>query len=84
MTQEGFFAQFTERLAELRPCQQFAAPEPNTDLWASGYLDSLAMLEIVTLLEDVVGREIELDGDFLSRFTTMESIYEAYVAPVRA
>ena len=76
---QGFYDAFVERLREIKPYPGMPDPRPTTHLWNSGYLDSLAMLAIVSFLEDLSGHELDLSGDFLRAFTTMEGIYDSYV-----
>jgi hypothetical protein len=42
------------------------------------------MLEVIYFLEEQLGCEIDLVGDFLPNFFTLKSIYDAYVAPSEA
>lgn len=79
--QEEFYASVTALLRDLKPERDVPDPEPDTHLWAEGYLDSLGMLELIYLLEERLGREIELAGDFLPTFFTLRGIYETYVSP---
>jgi acyl carrier protein len=75
---ERFYASVTELLRELKPERDVPDPGPDTHLWVEGYLDSLGMLELIYFLEEQLGREIELAGDFLPSFFTLRSIYETY------
>jgi acyl carrier protein len=77
---QEFYRVFSEFLIKLPSGHELPSPDPETHLWMAGYLDSLAMLEVVSFLEDLAGREIELRGDFLPNFFTMRSIYDSYVA----
>ncbi|MEH0822388.1 MULTISPECIES: acyl carrier protein [unclassified Micromonospora] len=78
-TQERFYADLTALLRELKPGEVMPDPDPDTHLWANGYLDSVGLLEVIYFLEDRMGREIELIGDFLPHFFTLESIWRTYV-----
>ena len=77
---EEFYASVTVLLRDLKPERDVPDPGPETHLWAEGYLDSLGMLELIYFLEEQLGGEIELAGDFLPTFFTLKSIYETYVA----
>ncbi|WP_433528495.1 hypothetical protein ACQPYA_19305 [Micromonospora sp. CA-263727] len=79
MTDEVFYGKFTALLQEIRPALSFAELTPDTHLWVAGYLDSLAMLEVIFFLEETLGKELDLNGDFLPTFYTMRSIYEHHV-----
>lgn len=82
-TREEFYADLTALLLELKPDGTLPDPAPDTHLWSAGYLDSVGLLEIIYFLEDRTGREIELTGDFLSTFFTLENIWRTYVEPSR-
>jgi acyl carrier protein len=83
-SREEFYAELTSLLHELRPGRSLPDPQPETHLWADGYVDSLGMLEIIYFLEDRLGCEIDLTGDFLPNFFTLKSIYDTYVTPAGA
>jgi acyl carrier protein len=78
---EEFYASVTALLRDLKPERDVPDPAPDTHLWAEGYLDSLGMLELIYFLEERLGGEIELSGDFLPTFFTLRSIYETYALP---
>lgn len=78
---ERFYSDLTLLLRDLKPGRDLSGVTPETHLWAEGYLDSLGMLEVIYFLEDQLGCEIDLVGDFLPNFFTLKSIYDAYVAP---
>ena len=80
MSQEEFFKQCVNLLQQLTPERDFADLRPDTHLWIDGYLDSLALLDVITFVEELVGEEIVLDGNFLPTFFTIENIYSNYVA----
>lgn len=80
MTDEEFYSKFIALLQEIRPMRGLEELRPDTHLWATGYLDSLAMLEVIFFLEEILGRELNLSGDFLPTFYTMRSIYERHVS----
>jgi acyl carrier protein len=81
---EKFFAEATAVMRELKPDAPWEDLRPDTHLWAEGYLDSVGMLEVIYFLEEQLGRPIELLGDFLPNFFTLQAIYDAYAAPVAA
>lgn len=81
MPREKFYSDLTSLLHDLKPDRDLSGLTPETHLWADGYLDSLGMLEVIYFLEERLGCEIDLVGDFLPNFFTLESIYDAYVAP---
>lgn len=81
MTVEEFFEKVKRFLAELDPGLDLDALTPQTHLWEMGYLDSFAMLNVVSFIEDETGRQVTLDPDALPNFFTVERMYEAYVEP---
>ena len=78
---DEFFAALVVFLRTLKP-EIETVPEPTTHLWAEGYIDSLGMLELVFFLEEMLGSQIPLEGDFLPTFFTMDAIYATYIAQV--
>jgi len=77
MERQAFYDAVTSLLLDLRP--DMGRPNADTHLWADGYLDSFAMVTVLSRLEDLVGHEIELGPDALPSFFTMERMYETYV-----
>jgi D-alanine--poly(phosphoribitol) ligase subunit 2 len=51
-------------------------PAANTDLIASGLLDSLALVTLITALEEAFACELPLDDFDLERFRSVERIAE--------
>jgi acyl carrier protein len=78
---EGFFADVTALLRELKPDAPWERLLPDTHLWVEGYLDSIGLLEVIYLLEERLGRAIELTGEFLPNFYTLQALYQAYAEP---
>ena len=78
MEREKFYEAFSRLLVELRP--EYEKPSADAHLWADGYLDSFAMVQVLQWLEELVGQELELGADALPNFFTMERIYDIYVA----
>ncbi|MEU2234633.1 MULTISPECIES: hypothetical protein [Streptomyces] len=79
MTRDEFYARFTALLQEVKPFEG-PDPEPTSRLWEEGYVDSLALLDIVSFLEDLAGHEIDLSGDAITHFYTMRAMYDGYLA----
>lgn len=79
---DAFFAEATAVMRELKPDAPWEHLQPDSHLWADGFLDSIGMLEVIYFLEERLGRPIELLGDFLPNFFTLQAIYDAYAAPV--
>lgn len=84
MSRAEFYRLFCDLLHSLKPVAEQPDPDPDTHLWRAGYLDSVGMLEAVAFVEELIGRQIELDRNFLSKFFTMRDIYESFIAPVSA
>ena len=75
---DRFVEKFRAFLAEFNPSLDLEDLTPETHLWAEGYLDSFAMLNVVAFIEDETGREVALNPDTLPNFFTIERIYRAY------
>jgi hypothetical protein len=80
VAREEFYDRFTALLQELSPGRDFKDLQPDSHLWMGGYVDSVAMLDIITFVEELIGDDLDLDGEFLRNFSSMEGIYEAYIA----
>jgi acyl carrier protein len=76
----AFYDRLRAFLAEHRPDLPGDDIEPGTQLWDAGYLDSFALIETISLLEEIVGRPIEISADDLPSFFTMKDMYLAFVA----
>ena len=79
MTEEAFYEQVGAFLAGQRPDLD-GAIEPDTQLWEAGYLDSFALIETITYLEELLGRPVEIGADDLPSFFTMKAMYAAFAA----
>ena len=79
MTREQFYTAFIALLQEVKPYPGAPDPEPTSRLWEEGYVDSLALLDIVAFLEDQVGHEIDLTGDAIRNFYNMRAMYDGYL-----
>ena len=79
LTEEAFYARFRAFLHEHRPDLP-ADVDPETQLWDAGYLDSFALIETLTLLEELTVHPIEIGADDRPIFFTMRAIYESFVA----
>ncbi|HEX2051935.1 MAG TPA: hypothetical protein VHJ34_15060 [Actinomycetota bacterium] len=84
MDRDEFYRHFVAFLRDLNTGRDLPEPEPDTHLWAEGYVDSLVLLEIIAHIEDLIGDELALDQDFLPSFFTMRAIYDTHVAPADA
>lgn len=78
MTREEFYEKFIALLQEVKPYEG-ADPRPTTRLWEEQYVDSLALLDIVAFMEDLVGHEIDLSGDAITNFYNMAAMYDGYL-----
>lgn len=65
-------------MRELRPDNEWSDPTPTEHLWEHGYIDSIGLLEIIYYLEERSGRSIELTGEFIAKFVTLDSIYDEF------
>ena len=81
MRRHEFYDAFAPYLRNLASGRHTTELQPDTHLWAAGYLDSISVLDVLSFLETLTGREVVLEGEFLPTFFTMESIFETYVLP---
>jgi acyl carrier protein len=79
LDEEAFYGRLREFLAAQRPDLD-GAIDPDTQLWEAGYLDSFALIETITFLEELLGRPVEIGADDLPGFFTMKAMYNAFVA----
>lgn len=79
MERTEFYELLRAFLAEQRPDLD-GEIEPSTHLWEAGYLDSFGVIEVLALIEEVLGHPVTVDADDLSMFFTMDGIYAAFVA----
>lgn len=84
MDRDEFYRHFVVFLRDLNTGREKPDPEPDTHLWAEGYVDSLVLLEIIAHIEELIGDELALDQDFLPSFFTMRAIYDTHVSPAHA
>lgn len=74
-----FYERLRAFLADQRPDLD-GVIEPTTQLWEAGYLDSFGLVEMLSFLEELLGRRVEIGADDLPSFSTMEAIYRGFVA----
>ncbi len=74
-----FFDKLKAFLQEQRPDLD-GEPEPDTQLWEAGYLDSFGLIETLTFLEELLGHPIEIGADDLPSFFTMRAMFDHLVA----
>ena len=79
MDEEAFYAKLKEFLVAQRQDLD-GEIDPATELWAAGYLDSFALIETISFLEEIVGHPIEIGADDLPSFFTMTDMYKAFIA----
>jgi acyl carrier protein len=68
-------AALASRIAELFTRQiHVEVPSPNTDLFEAGILDSMAFVEVVTLLEQEFGIKVSLEDLEIENFRSIAKI----------
>ena len=70
----------TELIALFRGTLNIDVPDPDTDLIATGRLDSMAMIELLLNLERRYGIRIDLQTVAIERFKSVSSIAELVAA----
>lgn len=58
---------------------QMTAIDFNTNLWDAGLVDSFRIMELILFLEDLLGREISVESNFISNFHTVDAMYRTLV-----
>ncbi|MCW8206078.1 acyl carrier protein [Verminephrobacter aporrectodeae subsp. tuberculatae] len=77
MTYEQFIEQIRNFIAT-RAKVQPQVIQADTPLIDSGYVDSLLLTELILFVEDLLGCNIDIDDFRISKFETIESIYQNY------
>lgn len=78
MNKDEFFAKSREFLAKKKKLS-VEEVSPEAHLVETGLVDSLLMTELILFIEDLTGKEIDIETFELSRFTSLSAIYENYV-----
>jgi acyl carrier protein len=58
---------------------QLTAIDFNTNLWDAGLVDSFRVMELILFLEDLLGKEISVESNFISNFHTVDAMYRTLV-----
>jgi acyl carrier protein len=58
---------------------QLTAIDYNTNLWDAGLVDSFRVMELILFLEDLLGKEISVESNFISNFHTVDAMYRTLV-----
>jgi len=53
--------------------------DPSANLWDLGLVDSFRIMELILFLEDILGKEINVESNFIRNFHTMDLMYESLV-----
>jgi hypothetical protein len=80
MTKQEFEERFVEILRRVKNDPEMSAPSSAESLWDGGYLTSFTMVEVISRLETLLGRELVLSADALRSFYSVDRIFETYVA----
>lgn len=78
-SKELFFDKLATFLAEKAQVER-GKIKPETILISSGLLDSLAVVETIVFVENLIGKPIEVDDFRLITFESMSRIYSNYVS----
>lgn len=55
------------------------AIDTGTNLWDAGLVDSFRVMELILFLEDLLGKEISVESNFISNFHTVDAMYRTLV-----
>ncbi len=58
---------------------QLTAIDYSTNLWDAGLVDSFRIMELILFLEDLLGKEISVESNFISNFHTVDAMYRTLV-----
>lgn len=47
----------------------------DTNIWDAGLVDSFRIMELILFLEDLLGKEISVESNYLSNFYTIEKMH---------
>ena len=72
------FAQFVGGLGEGRTMAGIGGDD---NLFDAGVLDSFSVVKLIALIENLVGRSIDLEQATIETFATTNLIYRAFVSP---
>lgn len=71
-------AAFVSRLGDGRSMSGVGGDE---NLFDAGVLDSFSVIKLITLIENLVGRPIDLEQATIEIFATTDRIYGTFVSP---
>lgn len=53
--------------------------DTSTNLWDAGLVDSFRIMELILFLEDLLGKEISVESNFISNFHTVDAMYRSLI-----
>lgn len=80
MDQEHFHKEVSAFIAT-RAQLPSEAIQPTDHLVQRGFVNSLILAELIVFVENISGKEIDVENFRLDSFSTIEKIYRNYVAP---
>lgn len=80
MDQEHFYKEVTAFIAD-RAKVPGEVIQPTDHLVQRGFVNSLILAELIVFVENVSGKEIDVEDFRLDSFSTIEKIYRNHVAP---
>lgn len=80
MDQEHFYKEVTAFIAT-RANLPGEAIQPTDHLVQRGFITSLILAELIVFVENLSGKEIDVEDFRLDSFSTIEKIYRNHVAP---
>jgi len=80
MTREEFYRKATNFIIDqvkVKPAEIL----PNTPLIINGIMDSLMVTEMIIFVENIIGRNIDIDDFKVDSLESLERIYDGLIAP---
>lgn len=77
---DEWIKQIERWLLDRRP--ELTKLEANYDLIENRILDSLALLSFINFIQELIGRELNVDAHSANSFRTLQSIRDAVLAPM--
>src|ERR671914_1133920 len=76
-----FDAEFAEFVGGLGEGRSMAGIGGDDNLFDAGVIDSFSVIKLIALIENLVGRSIDLEQVTIETFATTNMIYRTFVSP---
>ena len=79
-----FVKRFEEFVTEVDPDRSLSGAGPHDNLFDLGVLDSFTVVRVIVFLEELTGSPIDLGQADIESFSTIDRIYQTFVAHAAA